>query len=225
MRKLGLFVVILSLGALLMAADTVAILSASKGKVSLERNKQDLKFKKGEMLQNDDILRTKAESFAAYKFVDASSLIKLFSNSVVTISATQQGNKLNKKVNVDRGSVLASVKKGSGAFTVSTPTTVASVKGTEFMTRVDDEGNSTFIVTEGEVELQVKSTGQTLSAAKGKTAVIGSKSEPIVRDSSKDELKAIEQAELEASKSSESSTIRIPVKDEAGNTKYIEITY
>ncbi|MDD2423596.1 MAG: hypothetical protein PHG34_05240, partial [Candidatus Cloacimonetes bacterium] len=99
MKKLCLFVVILSLAALLMAADTVAILSASKGKVSLERNKQDLKFKKGEMLQNDDILRTKAESFAAYKFVDASSLIKLFSNSVVTISATQQGNKLNKKVN------------------------------------------------------------------------------------------------------------------------------
>ncbi|MDD2424332.1 MAG: hypothetical protein PHG34_09000, partial [Candidatus Cloacimonetes bacterium] len=94
MKKLCLFVVIIGLATLLMAADTVAILAASKGKVSLERNKQDLKFKKGEMLQNEDILRTKAESFAAYKFVDASSLIKLFSNSVVTISATQQGNKL-----------------------------------------------------------------------------------------------------------------------------------
>ena len=225
MKKFCLLVVILGLATLLLAADTVAILSASKGKVNLERNKQDLKFKKGELLQNQDIIRTKAESFAAYKFIDASSLIKLFSNSVVTISATSQGGKLSKKVSLDRGSVLASVKSGTGAFTVHTPTTVASVKGTEFLTRVDEEGNSMFTVTDGEVEIQIKSTGEILSAAKGKTALITPKGEPIVRDSSPEDISAIEQAELEANKSTAPSTIRIPVKDKAGNTKYIEITY
>lgn len=225
MKRLILFVVILCLATLLLAADTVAILSASKGKVSLEREKKDLKFQKGELLRNEDILRTKAESFAAYKYIDASSLIKLFSNSVVTISATQLSGKLTKRVNVDRGSVLASVKSGTGAFTVHTPTTVASVKGTEFMTRVDDEGNSVFTVTEGEVELQIKSTGERLSVAKGKTAMIDSKSESSLRDSTPQDISAIELAELEANQSDEPTTIRIPVKDEAGNTKYIEITY
>jgi hypothetical protein len=210
---------------MLMAADTVAVLSASKGKVNLERNKQDLKFKKGELLQDQDILRTKAESFAAYKFIDASSMIKLFSNSVVTISATAQSGKLAKKVSVDRGSVLASVKSGTGAFTVHTPTTVASVKGTEFMTRVDAEGISMFTVTDGEVEIQIKSTGEILSASKGKTAIISPKGEHVVRDSSPEDINAIEQAELEANQTTAPSTIRIPVKDEAGNTKYIEITY
>lgn len=225
MKKLCLFILILSLATLLLATDTVAILSASKGRVSLERNKQDLKYKKGELLKNEDILRTKAESFAAYKFIDASSLIKLFSNSVVTISATQLGDKLSKKVSVERGSVLASVKSGTGAFAVHTPTTVASVKGTEFMTRVDENGNSLFIVTEGEVEVQIKVTGETVSVMKGKTAVIDSRSGLILRDSTPEDISSIELIELEANQESEPSPIRIPVIDEAGNIKYIEITY
>lgn len=225
MKKLCIFVLIIGLATLLMAADTVAILSASKGKVNLERKQQDLKFKKGELLQNQDVLRTKAESFAAYKFIDASAMIKLFSNSVVTISATSLDGKLSKKLSLDRGSVLASVKSGTGAFAVHTPTTVASVKGTEFMTRVDEEGNSMFTVTDGEVEIQVKSTGEILRAPKGKTAIVSLTGEPIVRDSSPEDISAIEQAELEANQDTAPSSIRIPVKDEAGNTKYIEITY
>ncbi|MCB5263047.1 MAG: FecR family protein [Candidatus Cloacimonetes bacterium] len=225
MKKLCLIVLIVSLATFLLAADAVAILSASKGKVNLERDKRDFKFKKGELLQNQDILRTKAESFAAYKFIDASSLIKLFSNSVVTIAATQVGDKLSKKVSVERGSVLTSVKKGTGAFAVHTPTTVASVKGTEFMTRVDEEGNSMFTVIDGEVELTIKSTGEVLSAPEGKTAIIDSNGTPTLRNSSSEDIKAIEQIELEENKSTEPSTIRIPVLDETGNTKYLEITY
>ncbi|MCB5253369.1 MAG: FecR family protein [Candidatus Cloacimonadaceae bacterium] len=225
MKKLCLFILILSLATLLLATETVAILSVSKGKVSLERNKQDLIFKKGELLKNDDILRTKAESFAAYKFIDASSLVKLFSNSVVSISATQLGAKLSKKVNIERGSILSSVKSGSGAFAIHTPTTVASVKGTEFMTRVDENGNSMFIVTDGEVELQIKVTGETVTVVKGKTANVDRRGGLTVADSSPEDISSIELSELEANQEIEPTTIRIPVIDEAGNTKYIEITY
>lgn len=225
MKKLCVSILILGLATLLLAANTVAILSASKGQVSLERSHQILKFKKGELLQNQDILRTKAESFAAYKFIDDSALIKLFSNSVVTINAQQTGNKLGKTVKIQRGSVLASVKSGSGTFAVHTPTTVASVKGTEFMTRVDAEGNSLFIVTEGEVELRIMITGEVLTVGQGKTAIIDYKSGPLLRDSSAEDLDAMELAELEANKGSAPTTIRVPVIDEAGNLKYIELSY
>lgn len=225
MKKLYILFIILSLATLLMAADAVAVLAASKGKVSLERGKRDIKYKKGELLESQDILRTKAESFAAYKFIDASALIKLFSHSVVTIDATQMDGKLSKKVNIEHGSVLASVKSGSGAFAVHTPSTVASVKGTEFMTRVDYAGNSTFIVTEGEVELQIKSTGETLSVAKGQTATIDPQNVSLLRETSPDDISTLELIELEANQTSEPTTIRIPVRDAAGNTKYIEISY
>ncbi|MDD4789900.1 MAG: FecR domain-containing protein, partial [Candidatus Cloacimonetes bacterium] len=121
MKRILLISVILLLATALLA-DSVAILSASKGKVSLERALKNLKFKNGELLQNKDVLRTGAESFAAYKYIDASSMIKLFSNSVVTVNASKEGGKLSKKVNVTKGSILTQVKKGSGTFTVQTPT-------------------------------------------------------------------------------------------------------
>jgi hypothetical protein len=224
MKKLIMTCLILAL-ALMLMAEPIALLSANKGKVSLERNKKDIEFKNGELLNSADVLRTGAESFAAYKFIDASALIKLFSNSVVTINAEKDGKKLSKRVVVSKGSMLSSVKSGTGVFAVQTPTTVASVKGTEFMTRVDDRGNSMFIVTEGEVEVRVMTTDERVIVSEGKTATVDSEGEIMLRDTSSDDLSALEQIELESTQSSEKKTIRIPVLDEAGNTKYIEITY
>lgn len=224
MKRVLILSLILLVASVLLA-DSVAILSASKGKVDLERARKQVKFKKGELLQNKDVLRTGSESFAAYKFIDASSMIKLFSNSVVTINASKSGTQLSKKVNVNKGNVLTQVKKGTGAFTVQTPTTVASVKGTEFMTRVDDDGFSTFIVTDGEVELRILDTDEVKNVSKGNTAVIDPDGEMELRQSSAQDISEIEQAELEANQSSETNTILIRVLDKNGNIKHIEVTY
>ncbi|MCB5263358.1 MAG: FecR family protein [Candidatus Cloacimonadaceae bacterium] len=224
MKRILLISVILLLATALLA-DSVAILSASKGKVSLERALKNLKFKNGELLQNKDVLRTGAESFAAYKYIDASSMIKLFSNSVVTVNASKEGGKLSKKVNVTKGSILTQVKKGSGTFTVQTPTTVASVKGTEFLTKVDDDGFSTFTVTDGEVELRVLETDEVQTVGKGKTGIVSPDGGIRVRVSSADDLDEIQKAELESAQSEEREPIIVPVLDDAGNRKLIEIHY
>jgi len=224
MKKILLLSLILCL-VMILSAETVALLSASKGNVSLERDKKDMKYKSGELLKNKDVLRTGPESFAAYKFIDASSLVKLFANSVVTINAEKADGKISKRVNVSQGSILSTVKSGTGAFTVQTPTTVASVKGTEFMTRVDSYGNSIFTVTEGEVELRILVTDEKLSVSKGQTATIDEDSKSQLRKSTEEDISAIELAELESTREKETNTILIPVLDENGNTKYIEITY
>ncbi len=224
MKKLLLVSLILCLGMFAMA-DTVALLSASKGKVNLERESNDIEFKKGELLHNSDVLRTGPESFAAYKFIDASSLVKLFSNSVVTINADKKDGKLAKRVKINQGSVLSTIKSGTGSFSVQTPTTVASVKGTEFMTRVDDDGNSIFIVTDGEVDLRVMATDERMSVGKGKTATVDPEGETMLQDSTPEDLDSIELSELEGEGGLEKNTILIPVLDDAGNTKYIKITY
>lgn len=224
MKKILILCLMLSI-VIILTADTVALLSASKGKVELVRSKKSIAFANGELLKNRDVLRTGPESFAAYKYIDASALVKLFANSVVTIYGDKSGDKLSKRVNVKKGSVLSSIKSGSGAFTVQTPTTVASVKGTEFVTRVDENGNSMFIVTEGEVELRVMSNDERASVGKGKTAIINSDSELFLRETSNEDLSRIEQIELESTQTRGKTIIRIPVMDQAGNTKYIEISY
>jgi len=224
MKRIILITLLLLIAGLLLA-NSVAILSASKGKVDLERARNSMKFKTGELLMNRDVLRTGPESFAAYKYADASSMIKLFSNSVVTINATPDGENLSKRVNVSKGSVLTNVKSGTGAFTVQTPTTVASVKGTEFLTKVDDDGFSTFIVTEGEVELRILLTDEVASVPMGSTAVVDQDGEIEVRESTYDDISEIEKAELESSQVKEIKSLRIPVLDSEGKLKFIEITY
>jgi hypothetical protein len=121
--------------------------------------------------------------------------------------------------------VLAQVKSGTGAFTVQTPTTVASVKGTEFFTKVDDLGNSLFVVTDGEVEVKVLSTDETASVPAGKTASISADGEIEVRESTEDDTSAVEKEETQSSQNTQPKQMRVPVLDTTGRTRYIEITY
>lgn len=225
MKKYILLLLLTTVLLSFLSADAIALLIANKGKVSLDRAAAKIKFQKGELLMNNDVLRTGEESFAAYKYVDASATIKMFSNSVATLNAGKDGKTLSKTVTVSKGNVLSNVKKGSGLFRINTPTTVASVKGTEFLTKVEEGGATTFIVSDGEVEVRVLATEEVARVGKGKTAIIGVLGNIHLRDSNPEDLSQVEQAELESMRESTEHIILIPVMNENGDLKYIEITY
>jgi len=225
MKTYIIVLLLFSLTCSVFAAESVALLSASKGKVDLSRDAKYIKFKAGDLLRNNDELRTGGESFAAYKYIDGSSTIKVFSNSVVRITANKSGKSLSKKVVIDKGSIFTDVKPKTGTFMVQTPTTVASVKGTGFLTKISDDGVSKFIVTDGEVELKILESEDVKSVAAGKTATIDAEGNFEIRESSSEDTSSIEKEEMESSKVSEPKLIRIPVIDAAGKTKYIEIRY
>ena len=79
MKKIFLFAIILILTVNLLAVESVAIISASKGKVDLRRAAKVIKHKTGDFLQNNDEIRTGGESFAAYKYIDGSATVKAVS--------------------------------------------------------------------------------------------------------------------------------------------------
>lgn len=225
MKRLVIIALLLAVLGLAFAAESVAMLSASKGKVDLSRDAKNIKYKLGDLLKNNDELRTGGESFAAYKYIDGSSTIKVFSNSVVKVTASKSGKTMNKKVTVTKGSVFTQIKPKTGNFLVQTPTTVASVKGTEFLTKITDDNQSMFIVTEGEVELKILDRPGAQAVPKGKTAVIQTDGTFEIRNSTRDDISSIEQAEMESSQTTEPKVLKIPVVDANGRTKYIEITY
>ncbi|MBP7309756.1 MAG: FecR domain-containing protein [Candidatus Cloacimonetes bacterium] len=225
MKKIIIISILLAFAGMMLAANAVAMLSATKGKVDLSRDARTLKFKNGELLRNDDELRTGGESFAAYKYIDGSSTIKVFSNSMVKIAATKSGKTLSKKVTVNKGSVLTSVKPKTGSLVVQTPTTVASVKGTQFLTKITDTDQSMFIVTEGEVELKILDQPEAKAVPKGKTAIVEEDGTYEIRNSTRDDLSAVEQAEMDSDGATETKTMLVPVIDASGRTKYIEISY
>ena len=209
----------------LLASSGVAYLSANKGKVDLQRNSQAIKFKTGQILNNEDILKTGGQSFAAYKFVDASSTVKVFANSVVKIKAVKEGKNLSKTVAVTKGNVYSSVKKNTGAYRVDTPGTVASVKGTGFLTGVSVTDGTKYIVVDGTIEIEIKATGERKQLGAGKSATIDLDGNYEEYNTTSGELEDIEDLEDQAGEPFEQSTIRIPIQNQAGQTKYIELSY
>ncbi|HPB18738.1 MAG TPA: FecR family protein [Candidatus Cloacimonas sp.] len=225
MKKILLLAVTLILSANLLALDSVAVISASKGKVDLHRAAKMIKHKTGDFLQNNDEIRTGKESFAAYKYIDGSATVKVFSYSIVQVYASAKDKKLSKTVKLNKGSVFSQIKSDTGPFAVQTPTTVASVKGTGFLAKFDEQEQTKFIVTEGELELKILDKIETQSVTAGNTAIIQADGSCEIRPVSEVELEELEQVELQSKQEKENKKMRIPVVDPNGKTRYIEITW
>lgn len=179
-RKIIFFVLFIIIGlAGAYAIDSVAYPLKVKGNVGLTRNLESSALKLGDKLYNGDEIETKAESYAAIQFEDGSSIIKLFPNTILNIRTEKQGEKYNKKSFLKMGELWAKVEKGTGKFEIETPTTVVSVKGTNFMLNILEDGTTELFTFEGEVIFQNKITGEAETVLAGQRGTI-SGDQPII---------------------------------------------
>ncbi|MCK4957680.1 MAG: FecR domain-containing protein, partial [Candidatus Cloacimonetes bacterium] len=166
-KKIIVFISILFTISLLSGIDSVAKTIKIKGDIELTRNQNIYNVSTGDQLFNDDELVCKENSYAAIKFSDDSSIVKLFPNSLLIIHSEKKGEKFEKRNFLKMGEVWTKVKKRSGLFEIETPTTVASVKGTGFLLSVDENGVTDLYTLEGEVEFSNKFDDQTASITAG----------------------------------------------------------
>ncbi|MCK4654293.1 MAG: FecR domain-containing protein [Candidatus Cloacimonetes bacterium] len=145
----------------LLGIDFIARTLKVKGTVNLTRNTQVSPAVIGDNLFNGDELETKNESYAAIKFADKSSIIKLFPNSILNINTEKEKDKTSKKNLLKMGELWAQIDKGTGKFEVETPTTVASVKGTNFLINFTEDGITNLYTFDGEILMQNKIDGET----------------------------------------------------------------
>lgn len=124
-----------------------------QGEVILNHDHQLSPAAKGDKLYDGDMVLTKENSFAIVKFSDNGAISKVFSNSTLTINMGQREQSFMKTLTLDVGKIWSEVTTGKGDYYVQTPTSVAAVKGTGFMTDVDAQtGFTTLQVFEGTVE-------------------------------------------------------------------------
>ena len=71
----------------------------------------------------------------------------------------------------------------------------------------------------------IRSTGERHLVGRGKTASIDPDGNVNIADSSADDLTELDNAEEQAGQEANIRTIRIPVQNETGEIKYIEIQY
>jgi hypothetical protein len=168
MKKIILSLIVLLFLCINLSAS-IAITLKAVGDVSIIRNEKISKAGNGTELENKDQLETKKNSYAAVKFIDGSSVIKIFPSSILTINADKgDTGKLNKTTNLKVGELWAKVTKKTGGFVIDTPTTVVSVKGTSFNVDVDENGGTVINTFEGSVEMKNKKNGKTAIIGAGK---------------------------------------------------------
>lgn len=159
MKKIYLLAIILSFALL----NIYALTPPSVGVLTKVIQKVEYKYVEdgnwdnaelGGILYDGDEVRTGNRSLALLKFLD-NSLLRVRQNSIVTIYGTKENSRLNKNTFIQQGKVGFEVSKQEDEeFKFTTPTGVASIRGTSGFFEVPVDGSMLLYVDEGLVEIE-----------------------------------------------------------------------
>lgn len=127
--------------------------------------------KSGTPLFTNDKIKTSERSFVIVKFLEGSA-VRIQEKSEVTIHGNlDKNNAMQKGIDIRTGTIGFNVqRRPNEKFEFSTPTSVASIKGTSGILETG-ENSDKLIVLSGSVELSNKITNQTLSVGAGQTGI------------------------------------------------------
>ena len=168
---------LLSISILLLSSNLIASKIAVATKVNGDveimpvDTKDFSKLKPGTVLSDGDKIRTGNSGFAAIIFIDDKSILKLKGNSEATIAGQRTSASISKKINMDSGTVRATITKQNVDFVIQTPTSVASVKGTDFWLLSDPISGDEVIGLDGIVNLTNNETGDEVDVTEGNSGI------------------------------------------------------
>ena len=168
-----LMLICLFMSSSLFAQDTKSIAVAAKvrGETELKVPGGDYapNLIRGKQINDKDWVRTKDDGYIALMFIDDKTLLKIRENSELEIKAVRSGAGLDKSIQMAFGKVKAEISPQlSGVFTIATPTSVASVKGT-ILWIISTPAGDQIIVTDGTVDVTNNESGQTVTVTVGQT--------------------------------------------------------
>ena len=244
------FSIILFLFSFSFGKETLGLVTKSKGKVEYQKfdsKKFTSNVKKGLGLYGDDQIRTGDNGFSIYRYLDDASSIKILKNSDVIIQGRVDSRKITKNIEVSNGLLNFNInKQNEGYFTVVTPTSVATVKGTEFWLICNGSEGDKFLGVEGSVEVENIQSGQKVILDENTTVFSSSSGDIITQAMTSEDFEQVDDLDNESGEyedfdvdtdtgfnqdddsyqdSSDSNTIRIQFEDSLGNTKEIIIKY
>lgn len=151
------------------------------------------KATRGQTVASGDMVKTGQKSFAILKLKD-NSLLRLREDSEVVVTGMLRGKEFSKSIQVRQGVVGFNIKKQgtNEQFRFSSPTSVASVKGTGGVLRVN--GSDTLTVVEGLVSLTNNASNTSVDVPAGYTGISRPDGTVESRASTAAELSAAEDA-------------------------------
>ena len=209
---------------LILGSSKVAIAIKTKGKVSLfsSQDKNKTLLKPGTPVNDGDKIMTEKDSFAAIMYLDDKSVIKMLSNSDLLIIGERSKKGISKSLDISYGKITANISKQKGKeFRIATPTSVASVKGTELAITSDPSSGDSFTLLEGLIEVTNSITGESMEVSQGETAVSTPQGSLEIGQTTTQDMEGFEEAEVEIP----AQELRFEVEDSDGNIKEIIIRY
>ena len=217
-------IVLILLSTLLMGSSKVAVAIKVKGKVSIIPVETKVKkpLKPGTPLSDQDEIMTAKGSFAALMYLDDKSVVKMMGNSDLVVAGNRSSAGINKSLDISYGKITANIVQQKGReFHIATPTSVASVKGTELAITSDPAMGDSFMLLEGLIEVTNSITGESTEVSPGETAVSTPEGSLDVHETTTDDMAGFEEAEMEIP----TQELRFEVEDADGNIKEIIIQY
>lgn len=148
-----------------------AYVSFFVGTVSIEKHGEaSAPVKILDMIQDGDIIETGDKSYVLVQTGDEI-VIRFDSNTRVSFSSISDVK--FRELNLDRGKVVSSVSKlkKESEYRIKTPTAVASVRGTEFLTEYEN-GKTVVAVGKGKVSVVKTATSEENPVDAGNTAIV-----------------------------------------------------
>ena len=169
MKNYYLLIILFVINHSCLFSNKIAVTTKINGKVEIMPigKKDFFDLNSGRILSDGDKIRTGSKGFVAIIFIDDKSTLKLKENSEVIINGQRMASSISKKINMDEGTIRATIQKQNSNFVIQTPTSVASVKGTDFWLVSNPENGDQIIGIEGIVGLTNSDTGQEIDVTEG----------------------------------------------------------
>lgn len=162
--------------------------------------------KTGTPLSDGEEVKTGSRSLALVLFTDGSGILRVRENSLLHVYGKAEKESLSKNTFIQRGELGFEINKvGDEEFKFTTPTAVASIRGTAGYIGVGEDSTTTIVVEEGIVEVEsTTGEGERKSINAGSTASINNRG-TVTLNTSSDEDKN----KLNSTKRTSTETIKI----------------
>ena len=149
---------------------SIAIATKAIGSVTYKKYSDNIvntKLLMGSELFNDDYIKTGKDGFVKFSYLDDGTTIKIHNNTEVYIRGKSDNKIINKRLNISNGTLKLDVsKQKEDEFTIVTPTSVASVKGTKFIIESNIDFGDKFYGFEGIVEIINKESNKLIKLSR-----------------------------------------------------------
>lgn len=181
------------------------------------------KITKGDPLKKQELVRTGLKSVAIIKFTDKS-IVRLLENSELEILGGKQPKQTLNDMKLQKGAIGFNItKKQNEQYTFSSPTSVASIRGTKGKFHSQDELDI-LIVTEGIVNLKNLISGKDTDVGSNQIGFSHPDGKLEVRDATPDEIAGCEES-LKAGDVRKKNEMQLELRDSDGNKRNLKIDY